>query len=110
MTVAAGLLLIAVLSVGVLFMINGVGLFAPSRRPRPQDDPEVLAGMIARVTAAIGAAATGAVAYTVEGTRRELAARSVDDSAIPTGADVVIERIEGDVAFVERWESVEARL
>ena len=109
-TVAAGLVLIAVLSVGVLFMINGVGLFAPSRRPRPQDDPEVLAGMIARVTAAIGAAATGAVAYTVEGTRRELAARSVDDTAIPAGADVVIERIVGDVAFVERWESVEARL
>jgi hypothetical protein len=104
------MLLIVVITVGVLFMINGVGFFAPSRRPRPQDDPEVLTGLIARVTAAIGAAAQGAVAYTVEGARREMAATSVDGSPIQVGADVVIDRIEHGMAFVERWETVEGRL
>ena len=48
MTAVVGIALIAVISVGVLFMINGVGLFARSKRPRPQDDPEVLTGLIAR--------------------------------------------------------------
>jgi hypothetical protein len=109
-TVAVGVVLIAVIAVGVLFMINGVGFFAPSRKPRPQDDPEVLTGLIARVTAAIGAAAQGAVAYTVEGARREIAAKSVDGLPIQLGADVVIDRIEHETAFVERWETVEGRL
>jgi membrane protein implicated in regulation of membrane protease activity len=110
MTFALGVVLIAVIVVAVLFMINGIGLFAPSKRPRPQDDPEVLTGLIARVTSAISAAAAGMVAYTVEGTRREVAARSVDGSAIQAGADVVIDRIDDGTAFVERWETVEGRL
>ena len=81
MTVAIGLALIAVLTVGVLFMINGVGLFAPSKRPKVEFDPEVLTGHIARVTAAISAAAAGAVAYTLEGQRHDVAAMSLDGSA-----------------------------
>jgi hypothetical protein len=109
-TTIVGIALIAVISVGVLFMINGVGLFARSKRPRPQDDPEVLTGLIARVTSAIGPLATGAVAYTVEGLRRELAAVSVSGVAIAAGTDVVIDRVAGGTAFVELWETVEARL
>jgi hypothetical protein len=110
MRIALGLVLIAVISVGVLFMVNGVGFFAPSRKPRPEDDPEVITGLIVRVTRAIGEAATGAIAYTIEGSRRELAARSVDGSSIPAGEDVVIERIDDGTAFVERWEVVEGRI
>ena len=110
MTVALGLALIAVLSVGVLFMINGVGLFSPSRKPSVELDPEVLTGHIARVTAAISAAAAGAVAYTLEGTRHDVAAMSLDGTAIQAGADVVIDRIENGLAFVERWETVEGRI
>ena len=110
MTVVLGLALIAVLTVGVLFMINGVGLFAPSRRPKVEFDPEVLTGHIARVTAAINAATAGAVEYTLEGRRHDVAAISLDGSAIQAGADVVIERIENGLAFVERWEVVEGRI
>ena len=109
-TVAIGIGLIALLSIGVLFMINGVGLFAPSRRPRPQDDPEVIAGIVARVTSAIGSAAAGDVAFTIDGSRRIVSAQSVDGAPIQAGADVVIERIDNQMAWVERWESVEARL
>jgi hypothetical protein len=110
MKLVVGFALIAVITVGVLFMINGVGLFAPSKRPRPQDDPEVLNGLIARVTRAISAAAAGAVSFTVEGLQREIAAKSVDGSSIQAGTDVVIDRIVGNLAFVERWEAVEGRL
>jgi hypothetical protein len=109
-TVAIGLALIAVLTVGVLFMINGVGFFAPSMKPKVEFDPEVLTGHIARVTAAISAAAAGAVAYTLEGHRHDVAAISLDGSAIQAGVDVVIDRIENGLAFVERWEVVEARI
>ena len=101
--------LIGLVTLVVLFMINGIGLFAPSRKPRPQDDPEVLTGLIARVTSAITAAAAGMVVYTVEGTRHEVFARSVDGSTIQAGSDVVIEHIDGSIAFVERWEVVEGR-
>lgn len=110
MTVILGLALIVVLTAGVLFMINGVGLFAPSMRPRVDLDPEVLTGHIARVTAAIGAAAAGAVAYTLEGRRHDVAAVSLDGQPIQPGTDVVIDRIENGLAFVERWEVVEGRI
>ena len=110
MSIAIGLALIAVLTVGVLFMINGVGLFAPSMRPSVEFDPEVLTGHIARVTAAINAAAAGAVAYTLEGRRHDVPAMSLDGSSIQAGVDVVIERIENGLAFVERWEVVEGRI
>jgi hypothetical protein len=109
-TVVLGLALIAVLSLGVLFMINGVGFFAPSMRPMIEFDPEVLTGHIARVTAAISAAAAGAVAYTIEGTRHDVAAVSLDGGPIQAGADVVIDRIVDGLAFVERWEVVEGRI
>jgi hypothetical protein len=108
--VALGLALIAVLTVGVVFMINGVGLFAPSRRPRVEFDPEVLTGHIARVTAAIGATVAGAVVYTLEGHRHDVAAISLDGEPIQAGTDVVIEHIENGLAFVERWEVVEGRI
>jgi hypothetical protein len=110
MSIAIGLTLIAVLTVGVLFMINGVGLFAPSLRPRVEFDPEVLTGHVARVTAAISAAAAGAVAYTLEGKHHVVAAMSLDGTPIQAGVEVVIERIENDLAFVERWEVVEGRI
>ena len=110
MNIAIGLALIAVLTVGMLFMINGVGLFAPSMKPKVEFDPEVLTGHIARVTAAISAAAAGAVAYTLEGRRHDVAAMSIDGNPIQAGADVVIDRIENGLAFVERWEVVEGRI
>ncbi len=39
-----------------------------------------------------------------------LAAESVDGSPLDQGTEVAVERIEGDVAFVEAWSAVERRL
>ena len=110
MNVVIGLVLIAVIAFGVVFMVNGIGLFAPSRKPRVQDDPEVITGLIARVTSSIAAAGAGAVTYTLQGLRHDVAARSVDGEPIQAGEEVVIERIEAGTAFVERWEVVEGRI
>ena len=110
MNIVIGIVLIAVLTVGVVFMINGIGIFAPSKKPRVQDDPEILTGLIAKVTSAIAPEASGAVTYTIQGTRHDVLAKSVDGKPIQAGADVVIERIEDGTAFVERWEVVEGRI
>jgi hypothetical protein len=110
MNVVVGIVLIAVIAVGVVFMINGIGIFDPSRKPNVQDDPEVINGLVAQVTSAIAPATPGAVTYTIQGTRHDVAARSVDGGPIQAGADVVIERIEDGTAFVERWEAVESRM
>src|SRR6185436_18307837 len=44
--------------------------------------------------------------YVLQGLR----ARSFDDGALAAGTEVVIERIEDDVAYVEAWMEVEKRL
>jgi hypothetical protein len=110
MNVVVGIILIAIIAVGVVFMVNGIGIFAPSRKPNVQDDPEVINGLVARVTSAIAQAAPGTVTYTIQGMRHDVAARSVDGGPIQAGAEVVIERIEKGTAFVERWEAVEGRI
>ena len=42
--------------------------------------------------------------------RRVLPARSFDDGTLAAGTEVVIERIEDDIAYVEAWLEVEKRL
>jgi hypothetical protein len=73
------------------------------------DERYVLQGHLARVTEPIGADG-GAVTFQVDSVRRDVRARSIDDLPIAAGADVVIERLEDDVAWVERWDEVEKRL
>lgn len=105
-----GLALAGVIAMMVLLMINGVGMIAPSRRPRVAEDPEVITGHVARVTSSIGAAASGAIAYTLEGIRHEITAVSLDGRPIQAGADVVIARLDNGLALVEPWEVVEGRI
>lgn len=83
--------------------------FVPEHDP---DDPRyVLQGHVATVTAAIGGAAAGEIAYEVAGTRRVARAVGVDGASAETGDEVVIERIDdGGVAHVEPWHEVEKRL
>lgn len=54
----------------------------------------------ALVTTAISMRAAGGITYSVAGERRDLAARSVDGTAIDAGVTVAIARIEGTMAFV----------
>ena len=65
-----------------------------------------LPGTIAQVTSSIRAGGTGEIVYQQGGVRQVAAARSVDDSAIPRGVDVVVLRIERGIAYVETWDAL----
>ena len=75
-----------------------------------EDERYVLQGHLARVTKAIAPDADGEVAFEVGTERRVLAARNFEEGPLPAGTDVVIERIEAEVAYVEAWQEVEKRL
>lgn len=74
------------------------------------DERYVLQGHLARVTKPIRAGVEGEVSFQFANDHRVLRARSLDDGALAAGTDVVIERIEDDLAFVEAWAEVEKRL
>lgn len=75
-----------------------------------EDERFVLQGHVARVVSSIAPGSEGRISLDTGGEHRVLRARSLDDSAVNEGTEVVIERIEGDLAFVEPWVQVEQRL
>jgi membrane protein implicated in regulation of membrane protease activity len=74
------------------------------------DERYVLQGHLARVTKPIAADVDGEVVFEVEGKHQVLRARNFEAGALSAGTDVVIERIEDDIAYVESWQEVEKRL
>ena len=74
------------------------------------DERYVLQGHLARVTKPIRAGVEGEVSFEFANDHRVLRARSLDEAALAVGTDVVIERIEDDLAYVESWAEVEKRL
>lgn len=74
-------------------------------------DPRyALQGQLAHVVRPIGAGDEGEIEFEVDSTRRVVRARSVGEESVGVGADVVIDRIEDDIAYVEPWHQVEQRL
>lgn len=74
------------------------------------DERYVLQGHLARVTKAITPSGEGEITFDVGPVHRSMRASGLDGLALDVGVEVVIERIEGDVAFVEPWAEVEKRL
>jgi membrane protein implicated in regulation of membrane protease activity len=74
------------------------------------DERYVLQGHVAEVVSSITPASEGLISFEYGNERRTLRARSLDDASVNVGTEVVIERIEGDVAYVEPWLQVEQRL
>ena len=128
--VTAGILLYAhptvttvwIASVSLLGLLAGAAAWWATKRSaaQPSDDPEDdpryrFQGHVARVTQAF-ANGIGRIAFSYEGRKIELRAHwSPESAADLSGAgrlddEVVIERVEGDVAFVEPWAIVEQRL
>lgn len=77
--------------------------------PLPAEDHEIQ-GQLAVVTADITPARDGEISYELLGRRELVPARSLGATVIVSGSDVVIDRIEDGVAFVEEWAVVEQRL
>jgi hypothetical protein len=82
----------------------------PSARQEVVDERYLLQGHFARVTSAIAGAEPGAIVYEVNGTRYAAKALSVDGTPVDADTEVVIERVEDGVAYVEPWARVEERL
>jgi hypothetical protein len=73
------------------------------------DDHEIQ-GQLAVVTRDIMPSTVGEISYESHGRRQVVPARSLGVNAVPSGSDVVIDRIEDGVAYVEEWAVVELRL
>lgn len=93
---------------GAIGMIAGWAL--PSARRDVPDPRFEYQGQLARVLSGIGSAKNGIIRFTADDVQREVPARALAGDAIAEGSEVVIERIEDGVAYVEPWERVERRL
>jgi membrane protein implicated in regulation of membrane protease activity len=113
----SGLALIPIILISLaLALAAALGVFGfiagwvvPSAARVVEDDRYRLQGHFARVTNAIDLDGTGKVAYDDAGPHT-VTACSLDGHAIAAGAEVVIERIEGGIAYVERWSKIERQL
>jgi uncharacterized membrane protein YphA (DoxX/SURF4 family) len=74
------------------------------------DERYVLQGQLATVIHAIPFKGEGEIAYQIDERRFTTPAQSIDGSPIDAGVDVVIERVENGVVYVEDWARVEQRL
>ena len=74
------------------------------------DERYVLQGQLARVTKPIRGDVEGEVTFQFGNERRYVRARDLEGGSITADTEVVIERIENDVAYVESWQEVEKRL
>lgn len=74
------------------------------------DTAQLLQGHVATVTRDATASAPAEITYVLNGIRSVVPAKLLDETELATGAEVVIERIENGVAFVEAWAQVEQRL
>lgn len=67
-------------------------------------------GVIAQVTSSIREGGTGEVVFVQENVRNVCGARSDTGAAVPKGTEVVITRYERGIAYVRKWEELEASL
>lgn len=95
-----------------------IGRSAAAPSSDPEDDPRYrFQGHVARVIEPIAGTREGRITFEFDGKRHELRARwspsahgEFGADAGTTGTEVVIEIVEGDLAFVEPWAAVEERL
>lgn len=73
-------------------------------------EEEDIQGQPAVVTREISLAGAGEITYERNGAQLKVLARGLDTRTLPAGTEVVIDRLEGGVAFVEEWAVVEQRL
>ena len=105
---------------GAAGAIGAVALVAawaiPSAKAEVIDERFVLQGVFARVTGIADGGTTGTIVYKAvgemggDGLTHTSPATGLDGVRLEVGSDVVIERIENGMAFVEPWSQVEARL
>ena len=73
-------------------------------------DEHEIQGQLAVVTRDIATTVLGEIAYDLAGRQVKIRAKTLNDKPLSVGAEVVIDRIENGVAFVEEWAVVEQRI
>lgn len=73
-------------------------------------EEQEIQGHLAIVTRDVTASTPGEISYEYLGRKVRISARPISTKALLVGAEVVIDRIEDGVAFVEEWAVVEQRL
>ena len=100
--------------VGVAGVVGAIALIAkwavPSAMQEEVDERFLLQGHLALVTRAIGASGRGEIRYDEGGASYMVPAASLEGIPLEEDTEVVIERIEDGVAYVEPWARVEKRL
>lgn len=94
--------------VGVILVVAAWAV--PGARREEVDERFLLQGHLAVVTDSVSADEPGRISYVIEDARFTLPALSLDGETMHEGTEVVIDRVEGDVAYVEEWARVEKRL
>lgn len=95
-------------AVGVLVLVAAWAI--PAAKAEVTDERYLMQGSLARVIGIADHGASGTVTYVAGGVTYTTRATPLDGTPLEAGSEVVIERIENGVAFVEPWSRVEARL
>jgi hypothetical protein len=82
----------------------------PAARKDIPDERFLLQGHFAQVVQQVTVERPGLVSLEINGVRHTAPAVSLMGESIAPGTEVVIERVENDVAFVEPWSAVERRI
>jgi hypothetical protein len=107
-----GILLIA-LGSGALALTGMITLLArwALRDAAPlSEQHDEIQGQLAVVSQEIAAGSAGEIAYELLGRQLRIPARALSQRSMSIGVEVVIDRIENGMAFVEEWSVVEQRL
>jgi membrane protein implicated in regulation of membrane protease activity len=106
--------LLAALAAGAIAAFGAGRVVAAWWKVVPEHDVDderyVLQGSLGKVIRAVSAQVAGEISLESSGHATTIPARSVDDCVLAAGTEVVIERIEDGVAYVEDWATVEKRL
>ena len=108
MLAIAGASAAAAAAVGMVAIIAGWAV--PSAALHVEDPRFALQGHPARVSQSISGAQAGAISYEHDGVRRTVPAVGLEGAPIDAGTEVVIERIEDGIAYVELWSNIEREL
>ena len=109
---AWGILLIAVGggALAISGMITLLSRWALRDASHSSMQTEEIQGQLAVVTQLIGPGGAGEIAYEHVGKHFRIPARALSERPLAAGVEVVIDRIENGVGFVEEWSVVEKRL
>jgi membrane protein implicated in regulation of membrane protease activity len=108
LTVVIAIVVAAAAVTGAVMLIAKWAVPA-AKRDLP-DERYLLQGQLARVTRSIPFDGEGEIRYEIDGTVFVARAQTLDGTPVHGSLDVVIDRVENGIAFVEEWSQVEQRL